>query len=205
MKLNATVLIEQLQSDVRQIILATEYLKAKDNTSLTLQPAEGKWSVAQVLAHLNSYGRYYLPAIKKSMDQSKEPAAVWFKPGWFGNYFTKIMRPGVDGKIGNKMKAPKDHRPTVIADAKTVMQEFLTQQHELLQLLEDAKGKNIGRIRTPISISKLIKLKTGDTFRFLIAHEQRHFVQINGVLKQLNEEATDVRISRNNMAAAGAV
>ena len=62
---------------------------------------------------------------------------------------------------------------------------LLEQQHYLVDLLESAKSKNIGSIRTPISISRFIKLKVGDTFRFLIAHEQRHFVQIENVLTAL--------------------
>ncbi|WP_315818041.1 DinB family protein [Paraflavitalea speifideaquila] len=30
------------------------------------QPAAGKWSVAQAIEHLNSYGRYYLPLMQKA-------------------------------------------------------------------------------------------------------------------------------------------
>lgn len=187
MKIRSIELIEQLQADVRQLILMAGYLQTEDTRLLTLQPATGKWSVAQVLEHLNSYNRYYLPAIEKSMVQSTIPAAQWFRAGWLGNYFTRIMRPGTDGKIGNKMRAPKNHRPVLTVDIKSVMQEFTEQQRRLLSLLEQAKEKNIGKIRTPISISRFIKLKTGDTFRFLIAHQQRHFVQVSNTLKQVKD------------------
>ncbi len=182
MKIKSNELIEQLQADVRQLILTAGYLRTENIRVLTLQPAAGKWSVAQVLEHLNSYGRYYLPAIEKSMTHSTLQATGWFKPGWLGDYFTKIMRPGVDGKIANKMKAPKDHTPVLVLDINAVINTFMEQQRTLLNLLEDARRKDIGKIRTPISISRFIKLKTGDTFRFLVAHEQRHFVQINNTL-----------------------
>jgi DinB superfamily len=76
----------------------------------------------------------------------------------------------------------KGHRPAALLDAHTVLDTFIRQQHELLELLELAKTKNIGSIRTPISISRLIRLKLGDTFRFLIAHEQRHFIQVKNTL-----------------------
>jgi DinB superfamily len=185
MKIKSNELIEQLQAEVRQLILTTGYLRTENTRVLTLQPSAGKWSVAQVLEHLNSYGRYYLPAIEKSITESNRPATEWFKSGWLGNYFTKIMRPGVDGKIANKMKAPKDHTPVLILDIHAVINTFMEQQRTLLNLLEEAKQKDIGKIRTPISISRFIKLKTGDTFRFLVAHEQRHFVQINNTLKQV--------------------
>jgi hypothetical protein len=139
-----------------------------------------------VLEHLNSYGRYYIPAIEKSLQQNK-PATEFFKPGFIGDYFTKMLSPSEKGTVRYKMKAPKDHRPSPLLDHQPVIQTFLSQQQTLLELLEKAKKKNIGRIRTPISISRFIKLKLGDTFRFLIAHEQRHFVQINNTLAQVKK------------------
>ena len=107
--------------------------------------------------------------------------------GWLGDYFTKIMKPGADGKIANRMQAPRNHRPRLVFDRDSVINEFLEQQFTLLNLLHDAKRKDIGAIRTPVSISKLIKLKTGDTFSFLIAHDQRHLIQIDNTLKQIIE------------------
>lgn len=189
MKFRSIELIEQLQADVRQLLLAAEYLRQEDPSVLSLQPEPGQWSVAQVLEHLNSYGRYYLPAIRHSFDGSTRPTATWFRPGWLGNYFTKIMRPGTGGKVTNKMKAPKNHRPAPGLDAMAVTETFISQQHQLLGLLEKAKGKDIGKTRTPISILPVIKLKAGDTFRFLVAHEQRHFVQVANALRQVNSKA----------------
>lgn len=178
-------LLEMLQADVRQIILATSHLQKEDPAVLLQQPAEGKWSVVQVLEHLNSYGRYYLPAIKQSLLKD-QPAQEDYKPGWIGDYFTKLMQPK-EGKVKSKMKAPKAHTFTNDLDPKPVIDEFIEQQHELIDLLEAAKKKNIGTIRTPISISRLIKLKVGDTFRFLIAHEQRHFIQIKNAVITVKE------------------
>ena len=174
-------LLDSLQNDVRQLILAATHLRSIDPAVLLQEPAPGKWSVIQVLEHLNSYGRYYLLAIERSLVKRTD-TVEYFRPGWFGNYFTKIMKPGENGKITNKMQSPKDHRPSKYLDAFPVLNTFLEQQQYLLDLLESAKSKNIGAIRTPISISRFIKLKLGDTFRFFIAHEQRHFVQINNNL-----------------------
>jgi hypothetical protein len=183
-KYKSIELLEHLQADTRQLILVAEYLQSADAGLLLQEPAPGKWSVIQVLEHLNSYGRYYLLAIERSLEKDK-PATEVFKPGWLGNYFTKLMKPGADGIITNKMKSPKDHRPAKYLDVLPVLTTFLEQQHYLLELLELAKSKNIGSIRTPISISRLIRLKLGDTFRFVIAHEQRHFVQIDNTLAMI--------------------
>jgi len=39
---------------------------------LLKQPAVNKWSAAQCLEHLNSYGRYYLPEIEYAIQAAKK-------------------------------------------------------------------------------------------------------------------------------------
>ncbi len=180
-------LINALQADTRQIILTTKQLLGQDPELLTAQPAPGKWSIAQAIEHLNAYGRYYLPAIKKGLDESKTQPTEFFKPGWFGNYFTNAMKPSADKQVKNKMKAMKGYVPEIKLDSKKVLEEFLQQQYTLLELLERASKHDLGKIRIPVSIAKIIKLKLGDTFRFLIAHHQRHFVQCENTFLTLTE------------------
>jgi hypothetical protein len=58
-----------------------------------------------------------------------------------------------------------------------------------LQLLNKARNTDLGKIRIPISIAPFIKLKLGDVFAFIIAHHQRHFVQINNTLAAIKSKA----------------
>ena len=193
-KYKSTDLLNQLQADVRALLAKVAELKTEDPGILLQQPAPGKWSVIQVLEHLNSYGNYYLRALEKGLAQDK-PAVTFFKPGWLGNYFTKIMMPNEKGVVANRMQTPKGHRPTARPDAFPTIQTFCSQQLYLLQLLEQAKEKNIGKIRVPISLTRFIKMKAGDTFRFFIAHEQRHFVQIANTLEKVKSKATQFSLA----------
>lgn len=174
-------LLNELQHQVRGMIDEATRLKFEDPAFLLQPPAPGKWSVAQVLQHLNSYGRYYLPVMAQAIRKNR-PSKLYFKPGWLGNYFTNLMQATKQGTIRNKMQSPKDHRPEAQPDWLPVITEFLAQQQQLLELLELAKVKDIGSIRVPISISRWIRLRLGDTFRFLVAHEQRHFIQLRHAL-----------------------
>lgn len=192
-QIRSTLFIEKLQADTRSIILAANQLSTTDPEFLLTQPAPDKWSVVQILEHLNSYSRYYLPALEKAL-QANKPAIRSFTPGWLGAYFTRIMKPNENGKIVNKMKAPKDHRPAADLDIKPVMSNFLLHQHLLLDLLETAKTKDINSIRVPISIAKFIKLKAGDVFGFFIAHEQRHFIQIANTIASLKNVTGKFRV-----------
>lgn len=181
MEMNSNALLESLQSDVRTIILKAGKLEMFSKEILEKQPTPEKWSVAQVLHHLNIYSRFYINAIEHKMHLHQTTPRDSFTPGWLGNYFTKLMRPATESKVGKKMKAPKNAIPAAQPDSKAMLQEFLQHQNHLLNLLEIAKSISLD-IRIPTSLSRLITLKLGDTFRFFIAHQHRHFVQIANVI-----------------------
>jgi hypothetical protein len=182
---NSLELLEKLKADTRQIILQSNLLLQNDPALLVQQPQPGKWSIAQIIEHLNVYGRYYLPEIRKALAKKTYAPAENYSGGWFGNYFTKMMQPSSETEVRNKMKAMKNYSPAPDLDSKAVLDEFIAQQHDLLQLLDLAAKNNISRIRIPVSIAKFIKLKLGDTFRFVIAHHQRHFVQCRNTISAL--------------------
>ena len=145
---------------------------------LTAQPGEGKWSAAQCLEHLNSYGRYYLPAMEKAISSATgtQPHPQ-FSSSWLGNYFYNLMRTDSRGMVKKKMKAPKDHRPTAHLNATHVLSEFISQQEHLLQVIVLAREVDLQKAKVPISIAKFIRLSLGDTFLFYITHIQRHEAQ----------------------------
>ncbi len=182
---NTKDLLSSLAKDLDALLKRIDAVKQLESTLLLTQPAAGKWSVIQILEHLNSYNRYYLPAIEKSL-QNKQSFNPQFKSGWVGDYFTKMMMPGKDGKVANKMNAPQDHTPILQLDANKVLTEFIAGERKLMELLQNASTTDIAKLKVPISISRFIRLKLGDTFRFLIAHQQRHFIQLENTLSQLS-------------------
>ena len=182
MTYNSKRLLELLKADVRNLILQAQSLENFSDYELRLAPAPDKWSAAQVLEHLNIYSRYYHRAIEEQLHLDQTEPAVLFTPGWLGNYFTRLMKPRKDNTLSRKMKAPASAKPAEQPDGKAMLREFISHQHQLLLLLQIAETVNIGQIRIPTSLNKYIRLKLGDTFRFLIAHEQRHFIQISQTL-----------------------
>ena len=184
MKVKQDELIESLKKDVEILLECADFFR-NEIDALLIPPVPDKWSIAQILEHLNSYGRIYLPQMDKAISASQSNRDAWFNSGLLGNYFTNMMKPKNVFEVTNKMKAFKTHSPENKLNAGKVLDEFVEQQHTLLQLLEMAKLKNLNSIRIPLSITTLVKLKLGDTFRFLIAHEQRHFIQARNSLKTI--------------------
>ncbi|GEP92285.1 DinB superfamily protein [Chitinophaga terrae (ex Kim and Jung 2007)] len=149
-------------------------------------PLPGKWSALQCLEHLNSYGRFYLPALEKAIRQAEQrgkAAKPMFKSSWLGAWFTKLMEPKEDGTVPSKMKSPKDHVPHVRLDAVKVITEFIAQQNEMEALLTRAEKINIQEVKVATSLSKYLKLSVGDTFGFLVAHIRRHVLQAENAIR----------------------
>jgi hypothetical protein len=184
-KFKSEELINQMQADIRQIKLAAEHLRQADAVKLSYPPEEGKWSVAQILEHLNAYNRHYLPIIERALNVSSKEKSAWFVAGFLGDYFTRTMMPKNVYEIKNKMKAFKTFSPSRGLNVDTVFNEFMQQHDKLNELLELSKSRNLNTIRIPLSVSKLIRLKLGDMFRFMVAHEQRHMIQARNTIKTL--------------------
>jgi hypothetical protein len=184
MKIQQEELLESLKKDVEILLECADFFR-NEIDALLIPPMPEKWSVAQTLEHLNGYGRVYLPMINKAISVSQSKRAAWFNSGFLGNYFTNMMKPKNVFEVKNKMKAFKAHMPDNNLNPGKVLDQFVEQQHQFLLLLEMAKLKDLNAVRVPLSITKLIKLKLGDTFRFLIAHEQRHFVQARNAIKTI--------------------
>jgi uncharacterized damage-inducible protein DinB len=173
-KVKSKDLLDQLEAKVESHL--SEAIRSIQNLSeekLLRPAANGGWSIAQCLEHLNRYGDYYLPAIQKGLKKDF-PSSENFNSSWLGNYFTKMMDPQTGKK---KITTFKEYSPAPQLDAYAVVAEFIRQQEYLLELLRSARFRDLNRIKIPISISRWIRLRLGDTFRFLIAHDERHMQQ----------------------------
>ncbi len=183
---NKTSLLAYLQQQTESYLhKAISEWQMIPHSKFALKPAAEKWSANECLQHLNSYGNYYLPAIEKAINLATKQTTGnnVFNAGWLGNYFTKLMLPTENGLVAKPMKSPKDHVPLTIAESHDVIAAFIEQQEKLLQLLSLSKKIDWNKTRVPISIATFIKLKLGDTFLFLIAHQYRHILQAEKALK----------------------
>jgi len=178
---NSLQLLHTLKNDLQAVTEAVKKLSAEIDM-LNTEPAPGKWSIVQVLEHLNFYHDYYLPEIEEAFQQIPKninaPTAT-FNTGLIGGYLTKMMQPDATGKVSNKTKALKNFIPVTQLNAQQVLNDFLQSQERFSKLLEQARFYNLNKVRISMSISKLIRLKLGDLLRVLVIHQQRHLTQIN--------------------------
>lgn len=193
---NSNQLIDDLQQQTESFLNeAVQHWQMLPPAIMLHKEAPEKWSAVQCLMHLNSYGDYYLPAIATAVDRALNKrwlSTTNFKSSWFGNYFTELMLPKDAAGTGKKMKAPKNHTPLLNNNSDAAIATFIDQQERMLRLLEKARCIDLRKAKAPISISKLIKLPVGDTFRFLIAHNYRHVLQAKRAILLITDKADTI-------------
>jgi len=183
MKIENKVLIEDLVNRTKENINQAETFLQKSKETLNWKENSDKWSVLECFEHLNRYGDFYIPEITNRIQAAPtNTSSTLFKSGLLGNYFAESMLP--KEKL-NKMKTFKSMNPAGSQLDKSVIEKFIRQQKQMLDLLAQSRKINLAKTKTAISISKWIKLKLGDTFRVVIYHNYRHLVQATNVLKAM--------------------
>ena len=167
------LLITSFENEVEiSIQFAVSVLQNLSAEVLLKPAATGGWSIAQCIEHLNSYGRFYLPQIRSALERNKL-SGTHFSSTWLGTYFIKMMDP----KSGKRYKAFKGHVPAGHLNAHEVISEFIKQQETMLQLLELSRKHDLNCVKIPLSIAPFVRLRLGDVYGFIIAHNNRHMEQ----------------------------
>ncbi len=202
MKIEASKLTQNLIDQVKTSIQKAQKLQNLSNDELNFRTQSESWTVLECIEHLNRYSTFYLQEIEKRIDTKITNHKIVnqdyiFTSSFIGNYAANSMLPVQNSiisisesenpranhslQIGNKMKAFRDKNPIHSGVDKRVLTTFVDDQNEFVRLLE--KSKKIHLKKTKISLTiPILKLNLGDTFRFVINHQIRHFVQIDTIL-----------------------
>lgn len=182
MQTTNTQLIDELLLIIETTTASAKQFKELTPAQLNYKKSPDSWSILECIEHLNLYGDFYLPEIQKQILKAKTvPPNSVVKSGLLGNYFANSMKIK-NGKV-NRMKTFKDKNPLNSQLSVTTIDRFLKQQQLLASLLTQSKTIDLTKTKSAISISNLIKLRLGDTFRFLVYHIERHMQQAERVLK----------------------
>ena len=175
MKTTNEALVSELVNYVKQHREQAMNLRSMAEKDLRHKPSENAWNALECIEHLNRYGRFYLPEIVKRLEEKRQatPQSL-FRSTWLGNYFAESLKP--KAKL-NSMKTFTNMNPTGSSTSPAAIDEFIAQQDELLILLKQCLTTDLVKTRTSISISKLIRIRLGDTLRVVIYHNDRHLAQ----------------------------
>ena len=179
MLLETKTLLADLTTRTEANLAIAQTLQALPENKLRHRNAPNAWNALECIAHLNLYGNFYVPEINLRLNNATKPTkSQYYRSGWLGNYFAKSMLPGAKG-----MKTFKEMNTLNTLLKPTEIDKFIDQQNQMLAILKRCEGYDLGRVKTSISISKLIKLRLADTLRVVIYHNQRHLAQATQAVK----------------------
>jgi len=153
--------------------------------ALNQKPNPQKWSIAECLEHLNYYSSYYNKEIKTALENAKQKqwkAVPIFSSTWLGKKSIAAVHPSNT----KATQTPKALNPSLSSVQADVIPRFIAAQNEFLTLIRSAQNINLNKTKVRIEVFKLLKLRLGDLFLFIVAHNQRH---CNQALKLRNFEA----------------
>ena len=166
--------LAQLTEATRQLIsTAQTELEPLEMTQLNWQPAPNAWSVLECLEHLNRYSRYYNAQLAQALVRPHTTAKAEVAYSWFGRKSIAMMAPDNT----KKAKTLKRMNPSGSSLGREVLAAFLQYQQQLLQLLTQAQHADLNRKAVPVEFFQLLKMRVGETFEFVIMHQQRHMQQ----------------------------
>jgi len=184
----------QLLQTVREITQSnidyiSKYGKKMSENQLKWVPNPGIWSIEQVLSHVNEYGKYYHPTFFRKMENTRFTSTKEaFISSPLGRSAWKSMKLGRLNNVKRKFKAQKGYNPSNDSSLITgnEVETFIQQQEELLIIIDKAATVNLRRVKIPISISKIVRLRLGDALLFVVYHNQRHIQQVMNLKESRN-------------------
>lgn len=183
--MDTRILIDGLQRTLRAQLDEVQGLRSLPLEVLRTRPEPKRWSVLEVIEHMNLSSGHYYAALQRIYGEANNGlrSASSYTPGRWGSYFTEAMKPKDDGVIGWKMRTLGRFEPkaggSVALDA---LDRFEAMCLGFIGLLERARTRGLEGEKVTSTLGPLLRFKVGDAFRFPIAHQERHFLQIRRTL-----------------------
>ncbi|MEZ4756131.1 MAG: DinB family protein [Flavobacteriales bacterium] len=190
--LDTRTLIDALQEQLRAQLARTEALLDLPTERLLKRPAPDRWSVMEVVQHMNLSSGHYHRLLQRLYANENNGLRFrsTFTPGLLGQYSVNAMTPKPNGDIPMRMRTLRMFDPARTAqldpgDELAPLLRFREMLQGFMGLLERARTRGLEGEKVTSTLGPIVRFKAGDAFRFPIAHQERHFLQIDRLLKEV--------------------
>jgi DinB superfamily len=177
------------QSLITELLDRTELIKASTQSFLRLnedhlnfKPDPSQWSIAEIFEHLNISNGIYIRGVLARISGAPDMKADKYTSGWIGDLIYSKIMPRPDGTVFKMRTGKLTCPPGGTLDGQDTLHRFLQQCDMIDDILRHSATKDMQRIKIPLSLSSFLKLRLGDTLRYLIAHCERHLLQAHRVM-----------------------
>jgi len=133
------------------------------------------------VAHLCILNEPYVESIQACIAKSRELGRLSdgpYRHPWFARWFANTMEPPPK----RRWETAKAMVPDPDLDGSEVGPDFSRIQGDLAQLMDDARGVDLGRSRFSSPFAWFVRLSLGTGLSVLLAHNRRHVWPARGVM-----------------------
>ena len=147
-----------------------------DAVALTKRPAEGGWSVAEIVQHLILTADAMLPLVEAAVSEAErtgQKAAGSTGLGFIGWLLVKSLEP----PARLKTKTIKPFEPVSVTDPLNLVDRFVASNAMLIHVIDRATGLATNRVKVVSPFNAKVKYNVYAAFRIMLAHGRRHLSQ----------------------------
>jgi hypothetical protein len=164
---------------------------------LAQPPRLNAWSVLQIVDHLHIVYDLYRPRIQQLLDalpRTHEPVGCFY-PGWLARLSIASQRPTEHDERRWKMKTLTRFEPAESTETSTepdtAFRALFADLEHLAGAVKAARYREVRRRKIVSGVGPLVKFYLPEAFEFLLAHTERHAVQIRETLVRLGGASPD--------------
>jgi DinB superfamily len=172
-------LLEQLRENLRQAQLMFE---SQTTGQLQHHPAQGRWSAAECIAHLNLSNRAYLPLLDSAIEQFREKKLSSTGPFRL-NWNARLLKYWLEPPSRLKLPTGAGFLPLEVKDPAVTLEEFQSIGKLLEEKLNSARGFALDRVKIISPFAANMNYSVYSAFVLIAAHNRRHLWQAEQALR----------------------
>jgi hypothetical protein len=177
-------------SSLSNVIAEAEHIRSTTKATfgnlsseqINWKPSAAEWSVAQCLEHLILLNTSYFPEIEKILAGRRKPS-LWERAPLLPALFGRLVLAAVQPQAKQKAKARPAFQPASSPIDIGILTRFSSHQKDLIGLMKATTKLPIEKVIVTSVVSKYVTYSLLDAYRILVAHERRHLLQAERIMR----------------------
>ena len=168
---------------------AWELVKSTDPRLFTVRPQPGSWSAAECLAHLSVSSEQFLPVLRQAIADAKAKGLTSTKKPSM-DVVGRVLRWFLEPPIRQRVKTAVPFVPRSVRAKAEAFGEFSSLQSKLVDLVHEASGLDLRRLKIVSPFDKRVKYNVYSAFRIIVAHQRRHLWQAEQAVEAIRASSS---------------
>ena len=183
--------LAEIVEDLEKALARVRSLAATHtNEEWVTRPAEGSWSAAECIAHLNLTSKAMVPLLERGLEEASRiggGAPERLRRDALGWAIWRSVRP----ETRMRARTPASFVPAEAMDRELLVEEFVRLQEQQVNIVRAGDGLPIHRVKVPSPFAERARYSLYSAFTIVAAHQHRHLGQAERAVAQVSRGAKE--------------